>query len=417
MRFKSTNQRNKNIGTFALKFYNNIMRKIIFLCLLFLTSCASTMQSHLNNVQKNFSNGNFETTSTESANEQNNLDLLINGTALFHDNKFEQSDSLFEEFNKRNLNETSSSISREAAGLLLGGGVNSYKPYMMDSLFVSYYQIWDLLALQDWKNVRVVINQSYERQKNMSNEYKKLIEENKNKTSKNSQYQEIIDKNTGDWLAFSDIMNPALMYLSGIYFLNDGDFDNAITYLKRANGMMPENTFIKKDLEYAQQRIKPTNTTWQFVETGFAPRLTEKQDGIFLPNIGMIYFTFSTPYFDSDTTTLNDSQMLANVDAMFITEYQEYRTNEILRSFTSAASKATLQATMYNSHSNSAPILGILSSVYTVASSNTDVRTWATLPKYIYVARKTESNDKKNNLIYTRIIKGKITDNKTIELK
>ncbi len=393
------------------------MRKLIFLCSLFiLGACASTTQSYLNKVQNNFANANFETTDTPVS-EQNNLDLLINGTALFHADKFSESDLRFEEFNKRNLNETSTSISREAASLLFGGGVNSYKPYMMDSLFVSYYQIWDLLAMHDWSNARVVINQSYDRQKNMSIEYKKMIEENKNKISEYEQLNEFIDKNTSDWLAFSDIMNPALMYLSGIYFLNDGDFDNAITYLKRASGMVPENTFIKADLDLAQKRIKPKNISWQFIETGFAPRLREKNDGIFLPRIGMIYFSFSDPYLNNDFTQPKDSEMLANVDAMFMTEYREYQSNEILRSFTSAASKATLQATMYNSGSDSAPILGILSSIYTVASSNTDVRTWATLPKYIFVSRKTESDISKNNLIYTRIINGKITDEKTINLK
>ena len=393
------------------------MRKIIHICLfLFLGACASTTESYLNNIQNNFANGNFET-SEKNVTEQNNLDLLINGIALFHDDKYKESDAEFEEFNKRNLSETSSSISREAAGLLLGGGVNSYKPYMMDSLFVSYYQIWDLLALSDWANARVVINQSYARQQNMSIEYKKMIEENKNKISENSELNEIIDKNTADWVVFSDIMNPALMYLSGIYFLNDGDFDNAITYLKRANGMMPENTFIKQDLEMAQKRIVPKNTTWQFIDSGFAPRLREQNAGIFLPNIGMVYFSFSEPYLNNDFGAPQNAQLLANVDAMFMTEYREYQTNEVLRSFTSAASKATLQATMYNSGSDSAPILGILSSIYTIASSNTDVRTWATLPKYIYVIRKNESETSKNNLIYTRIINGKITDNKQINLK
>ena len=393
------------------------MQKIFSICmLLIISACAATTQSRLDNIQNNFAKGNFET-SEKSTKDQDNLELLISGTALFHENKFSESDAEFEEFNKRNLHETSTSISREAAGLLLGGGVNSYKPYMMDSLFVSYYQIWDLLALHDWSNARVVINQSYNRQQNMSREYQKLIEENKSKISKSSKLNEFIDKNASDWLAFSDIMNPALMYLSGIYFLNDGDFDNAITYLKRANGMMPENTFIKQDLELAQKRIKPTNTTWQFIDTGFAPRLREKNAGIFLPNIGMIYFSFSEPYKNDNFTAPKDAQMLANVDAMFMTEYREYQTNEIIRSFTSAASKATLQATMYNSHSKESSILGILTSVYTVASSNTDVRTWATLPKYIYVVRKNESTDAKNNLIYTRIINGKITDEKKIELK
>ena len=393
------------------------MRKIFYICLfLFLGACASTTQSYLDNIQNDFANGNFEA-SEKSVEEQNNLDLLIDGIALFHADKYEQSDLRFEEFNKRNLHETSTSLSREAAGLLLGGGVNSYKPYMMDSLFVSYYQIWDLLAMHDWANARVVINQSYARQQNMSIEYKKMIEENKNKISSNTEINQLIDKNTADWVVFSDIMNPALMYLSGIYFLNDGDFDNAITYLKRANGMMPENTFIKQDLEYAQKRIAPKNTTWHFIDSGFAPRLREQNTGIFLPNIGMVYFSFSEPYLNNDSGVIKSAQLLANVDAMFMTEYREYQTNEILRSFTSAASKATLQATMYNSGSDSAPILGILSSIYTVASSNTDVRTWATLPKYIYVLRETKSSDSKNNLIYTRIINGKITDNKTINLK
>ena len=288
---------------------------------------------------------------------------------------------------------------------------------MMDSLFVSYYQIWDLLAMHDWSNTRVVINQSYERQKNMSIEYKKMIEENKNKISEYTELNEFIDKNTADWLAFSDIMNPALMYLSGIYFLNDGDFDNATLYLKRASGMVPENNFIKQDLKMAEKHTKPKNTTWQFIETGFAPRLREENTGLFLPTLGMVYFSFSKPYLNSDFTQSKNSEMLANVDAMFMTEYREYQTNEILRSFTSAASKTALQASMYNSHSNSAPILGILSSIYTVASSNTDVRTWATLPKYIFVLRTSESSNDKNNLIYTRIIDGKITDNKTIDLK
>ena len=156
------------------------MRKIVYLVFgLFLCGCASTMQSRLDNVQNNFANSDFKTTTEAKPADQNNLDLLINGTALFLDGKYKESDSTFEEFNKRNISETSSSISREATGLLVGQSVNSYKPYMMDSLFVSYYQLWDLLALRDWSNARVVINQSYKRQQDMSREYKKMIENNK----------------------------------------------------------------------------------------------------------------------------------------------------------------------------------------------------------------------------------------------
>lgn len=392
------------------------MRKIFYICFaVLLGGCASTMQSHLNDIQHDFANSEFKSVSDSKPSEQNNLDLLINGNALFLDGQYKQSDEIFEEFNKRRLHETSTSITRETAGLLFGQSVNSYKPYMMDSLFVSYYQIWDLLAMNDWANARVVINQSYERQKNMSIEYKKLIEQNKEKIQSNSQIKDFINKNKSDWVAFRDIMNPALMYLSGIYFLNDGDFDNAITYLKRANGMMPDNQYIIRDLQLAQQRIKPKNVTWTFFESGFAPRLTEKDAGLFLPNIGMIYFVFSDAYLNNQYTKPENGQILADVDAMFMTEYNEYQTNEILRSITSGVSKTALQTTMYNSGSDASTIMGIISSVYTVTSSHADVRTWATLPKYIYAIR-TENKTNENNLVYIREIDGKIISNKTINL-
>ena len=392
------------------------MRKIFYICFaVLLGGCASTMQSHLNDIQHDFANSEFKSVSDSKPSEQNNLDLLINGNALFLDGQYNQSDEIFEEFNKRGLHETSTSITRETAGLLFGQSVNSYKPYMMYSLFVSYYQIWDLLAMNDWANARVVINQSYERQKNMSIEYKKLIEQNKEKIQSNSQIKDFINKNKSDWVAFRDIMNPALMYLSGIYFLNDGDFDNAITYLKRANGMMPDNQYIIRDLQLAQQRIKPKNVTWTFFESGFAPRLTEKDAGLFLPKIGMIYFVFSDAYLNNQYTKPENGQILADVDAMFMTEYNEYQTNEILRSITSGVSKTALQTTMYNSGSDASTIMGIISSVYTVTSSHADVRTWATLPKYIYAIR-TENKTNENNLVYIREIDGKIISNKTINL-
>jgi len=387
------------------------MRKIFYLCLFLLCGCAASVQSHLDNIQNNFANGQFEseTLNNIEPEKQSNLELLINGTALFHANKFHESDSVFQEFNNRNLSETDSSITRETAGLLFGQGVNSYKPYMMDSLFVSYYQILDLLAMHDLENARVVINQSYNRQQNMSIEYKKLIEENKDKiNAESSELKNIMDTNTADWLAFNDIMNPALMYLSGIYFLTTNDYENAITYLKRASGMVPDNTFIKQDLELAQKHIKPQNISWTFTETGFAPRLHERNAGIFLPAVGMIYFSFSEPVFSNKSVKPQNAQMLANVDAMFITEYGEYRINEILRSYTSAVSKATMQATMYNSHSSSAPLMGILSSIYTISSSNSDVRTWATLPQYIYVSRIENTKSNLNNLDVNDTIKSEL---------
>jgi hypothetical protein len=410
------------------------MKKILLVCILFLSGCSAAIQSHLDDVQTNFANQDFIQSEAQSVKDENNLDLLINGMGLFHANKYQESDSVFEEFNKRHLSETSSSFSREASTLLFGNAVNSYKPYMMDSLFVSYYQLWNLLAMHDFNNARVVINQSYNRQQNMSVEYKKLIEENKSAITEKSEYAEIINENAGDWLAFRDIMNPALMYLSGIYFLNMGDWADAELYLKRASGMMPENKFIKQDLELAKKHQKPKNITWVFSESGFAPRLRERSASFFLPGVGLIYFSVSEPYFDGNAVKPANSQMLANVDELFMTEYSQYRINEILRSYASAVSKAILQASAYNSNDNASLLLGVMATIYTVSSSSAEIRTWATLPKHIYITRitnnksnlnaldlddsiKSEIKQNANYLVYKRILGDSTVDTKLINMK
>ena len=410
------------------------MKKILLVCILFLSGCSAAIQSHLDDVQTNFANQNFIQSENQSVEDENNLDLLINGMGLFHANKYQESDLTFEEFNKRHLSETSSSFSREASTLLFGNAVNSYKPYMMDSLFVSYYQLWNLLAMHDFDNARVVINQSYARQQNMSVEYKKLIEENKSAITEKSEYEEIINENAGDWLAFRDIMNPALMYLSGIYFLNMGDWADAELYLKRASGMMPENKFIKQDLELAKKHQKPKNITWVFSESGFAPRLRERSASFFLPGVGLIYFSISEPYFDGNAVKPANSQMIANVDELFMTEYSQYRINEILRSYASAVSKAILQASAYNSNDNASLLLGVMATIYTVSSSSAEIRTWATLPKHIYINRitnnksnlnaldlddsiKSEIKQNANYLVYKRILGDSTVDTKLINMK
>ena len=415
------------------------MRKLILVFVLFLTGCASTYTAKLDKIQTDFSDGKYEVGAQEFAKnktieDQNSLELLFSGIALFHENKYKESDNTFEEFNKRKYDSAGSSISRETSGFVFGQMVNSYKPYMMDSLFVSYYQIWDLLALGEMSNARVVINQSYNRQQNMSIEYKKLIENNKKELAKNQNVKNALYEENADWAAFTDIMNPALMYLSGIYLLNSGDFQTAETYLKRANGMMPNNSFIKQDLALAKQHKRPEHITWEFIETGFAPRLYEKTIPIWIPTSGITYFSTSEPSLNNTAFKPNaPAELLANVDSMFMTEYNEYKTNELLRTYTSAVSKMVLQSVAYHSNQGNSLALGLASTVFAASTSDAEIRTWAALPKYIYVNRvnrkttnlntndldasmKKKINTTNNNLVYMRY-HGNLTDIKVIDLK
>lgn len=355
---------------------------------LLLAGCSAAVESRIDSVRAGYMNTPVDATDIE---DKNNLDLLITADAMFHSDDIRGADNAYEIFNRKNPGVADGGdMLREVASLTLGPNVNDYKPYMMDSLFVSYYQLWAALIDGRRDDARVIINQSYSRQTDMSRAYEKLIESNQKSFIENTELTTELRNENSKWTAYRNIMNPALMYLSGLYFLNNGDFNDAKTYLSRANGMVPENSFVNQDLKNAEFGTVPKNTVWVFVEDGFAPKLTE--DRLSLPilhgdGLTTVTIAISEPVFSNNVVHIDNAQELANVDAMFMTEYGEYRINEALRSFASATGRVALQTAMYNSRSDKAPLMGLLSTLYSEFTNSAEVRTWATLPKTISVLR------------------------------
>lgn len=373
------------------------MRKIVTLSLsLLLAACAGTMESRLDTVRTGYADGKYMDaagafsggTRTDA---QDNLELLISADAMFHENEFAAADAAYEVFNHRNINLTDGDIGREIGAFLGGNMANDYRPYMMDALFVSYYQLWNALAMGNMADARVIINQSYDRQQAMSREYDALVKQIQDDAQKQSAAMAQLNTENSQWTAFRDIMNPALMYLSGVYFLNTGDFNNAKTYLVRTDGMTGSgNQYVRSDLAAARTHGTPKNTVWVFIHDGFAPKLyEERMDMPVLSDNGMVMasLALSAPAFWDSKTPIDGAMCIADVDAMFMTEYTQYRVNEVLRAIASSTAKTALQSSLYNSDSDSAPLLGMLATMYAMSTTNAEVRTWATLPQTISVWR------------------------------
>lgn len=387
------------------------LKSAFTLCMSSLILCACATSAHLDSARDNYASGHYEKLTADK--NSNNLDLLIGADAALQNKEYSRSDNLFETFNKKNIDPTSTSISSELGKLAGGQMAVEYKPYMMDYLFVSYYQIWDALLDGRFADARVIINQSYSRQQKMSAAYRKLVSKRQKTELANK-----LKTDTSQWSAYSDIMNPALTYLAGVYFLNMGEYENARQYLVRAQGMAPENTYIQTDLEMAKKGIAPNNTAWIFIETGFAPRLREKKVTLpWLVGNGMQIVSIATSYPEtfkdySDKPIL--SQQLANVDAMFMTEFNEYQINDALRAFSKAVANSALQSA---THDKMGGWGGVISAAYSIATTNAEIRTWVTLPGRIYLLRvkkdksgliKLSSGDtlsldySGNNLVYIR---------------
>ncbi len=419
------------------------MRRIIISIFAFmLAGCSASMMTRLDNVQAGYAAGDYSVAREFSADRdissQNNLEVLITADAAFHTNDFATSDAAYEEFNRRHIDLTGGDIGREIGALLGGNMSNDYRPYMMDALFVSYYQLWNTLALGNTDDARVVINQSYARQQQMSREYDKLVQETQKSITTNPTLADKINSENSQWLAFRNIMNPGLMYLSGIYFLNMGDFNNAKTYLARTDGMTGGAKPVAEDLAAARRGTTPKNIVWVFIEDGFAPRLYENRiDMPFMTDNGMtvISLALAQPVFWNNTTAIDGATQIADVDALFMTEFTQYSVNAALRAFTAATSRAMLQSAMYNSNSDAAPLLGLISTVYSVSTTDAEVRTWPTLPSKISVLRtknnhsghldiksggnviaRAEIPKNGNCLVYVRIF-GDNPDTKVIQIK
>lgn len=404
------------------------MKKSVFafICLCFLSGCAGVATSELNKVRQSFAHDDFvESAETFSGGadikNQTSLELLITGLSQFNAKEYKQSDDTFEEFNRRNIDTISGSAVREAKSLIGGRLATEYKPSMMDTLFVSYYQIWDAIGDGRRDDVRVIINQSYARQQDMSRAYSEMVEKNNEKLSTDtSELMTELQKRNAQWAAYRDIMNPALMYLSGIWFLNNGDFSDAQTYLKRAVGMAPDNSFVATDAALADENKRPTDTTWVFIESGFAPML--KEDTLSLPVItgrGVIItsIAIAEPVFWNGNMSIAGAQHLADVNAMFMTEFNQYRINDSLRAFAAASARTVAQAAAYNSNSRFSGLLGLGSTLFSMATTNAEVRSWVTLPESISVMRVKTADLIQNNFIATLGIELPVSGNHLIYVR
>ena len=361
--------------------------------LFFISACGYTEK--LTNTRIQYQNNNFTKISKNKSN--GNLDLLISADSAFQNSDYLKSDFLFEEFNKKNINITSFDLLGEIGKIAFGQNSSEYKPYMMDTLFVSYYQILGSLFGKREENTRVIINQSYARQQKMSKEYKKLLS-NRNR----KQIPEKINNEFSKWNSYFDIMNPALTYISGLYFLNKGENENARQYLSRTVGMVPNNNFVKEDLKLAEQNKSPKNIAWLIIETGFAPRLEENRIDFpwFLNDKTRIISVVSAkPNFyecNSDSKLCfipENSKLLANVDSMFMTEFKEYEINNIIRSITKIIANNTLQSILEDNTGSLGVLIGF---AYSVATTNAETRSWVTLPQNIYLLRIKKN---KNNIL------------------
>ncbi len=360
--------------------------------------------------------------------QRNNLLWYLNSglTNRFDQNNsasikaFDESEWLIKHFQEQLVG---SDIGQGTASVLVNDTTRPYFGTQYDGVMANTYKAIDYMAMGDADAARVEFNRAIDRQRRAKSFYAEMIEKNR-EAIEHEQRKDNNGVNTDDSMpeaeralqekypslysfeAYPDFVNPMVSYLAGIFALSEGDNQKAFTLLKEAYGMNQANSYIADDLAYVDGLLDGSAAekkpfVWVIIEDGLAPVKTEwRMDiPIWIFSNNMSYVSLALPrihprsnafegYSIAVEDKVNTAQLLSDMDRVVMTEFKQEYPAIVRRALFSATTKAIVQYQMHRQAQNSDGNTGlafalaaIATTVYTIASTQADTRTWTTLPK------------------------------------
>lgn len=337
------------------------------------------------------------------------------GTLLRHNGKTVQSTAVFDGsealIKQEELKNIASSGSSLTASLLINDNVTDYYPRQYDRVMVNTYKALNFWSEGDFANARVEWNRTDDRQRRAAEYFSKEINlqkeqlafsalQVKSSLSKSTDALEAAGIDIEKWIPYSDYINPASLYLHGLYFLlngeGSGDFDRARVSLSRAYAMT-RSPQIAADLKLVRHGRHQPDNIWVIFENGTAARKREMR--IDLP---LFIFTNKIIYAGMALPVLNDgkpayshltvnrqqkTQTYAYMDRVIKGEFKTEFNTILIKELTRVISKTLAQGTLLNSDDKTTRFIGRLFAVTQAATTQADLRSWHSLPHNFQVTR------------------------------
>ena len=382
---------------------------------------------------------------TSDRTQRNNLLWTLNAGLAYrfdHNNSasikaFDESEWLIKHYQEQLLN---SDLAQGASSVLVNDTTRPYVGTQYDGVMANTYKAIDYMAMGDIDGARVEFNRAIDRQRRAKAFYAQLIEKNREAIER-EQRKDNKGVNTDDGMpaadrvlqekypslysfeAYPDFINPMVSYLAGIFALSEGDNQKAFSLLKEAYGMNQDNSYIADDLAYVDALLDGAAKSdvpfvWVIIEDGQAPVKTEwRMDvpvWIFSNNLN--YVSLALPRiqprssaFEGYSIAVEDkvssSKLLSDMDRVIMTEFKKEYPAIVRRALFSATTKAVIQYQTQRQAQNSDGRTGlafalasIATTVYTIASTQADTRTWTTLPKRFDLIRLERPENGKFNI-------------------
>ncbi|MGC6476322.1 MAG: COG3014 family protein [Parvibaculales bacterium] len=310
--------------------------------------------------------------------------------------------------------------------VLVNDKVRSYNPAASERILTNFYQGLSFWADKNTNNALVEFKKADERTRLALQAYRKEIDKANKEARAEGQAvsQNISNGYAGNqigrrfpeidtWKVYDNFVNPSVAYMNAL-LLSTGqgsDIESAKDLMKRVRGMVGKNPVIDSDFNNLMQSNSLTSGgdyVWVVAETGLGPVLTEEKFDLPWPTGGTaIVVSMALPKLvernvdvDMSGIALNGRPVrlypLSDMSVVMQTEFKKRWPAVVSRALVSTVTKAVIQKQAADEN----PLLGFAATIYSVATTGADTRSWKMTPKRWRVAKVKLNGDAKISLPY-----------------
>ena len=345
-----------------------------------------------------------------------NLQASVSAFSLAREDKdlfglLEQGETLFSKYEAEGL--MGGALGNFGA-VLVNENIKTYRGNIYEGVMFNYYKALYAMSQNDYARARVEFNRANDRQRRAKDYFRKDIQKAldeqsqqnaKDKTlsqvdvsSSNRSISPILQKeysNLKNFQAYEGFINPAVSYVSALFFMTEGDFAKATDLYKESYGINAAQV-ITQDLQVLQNRKNGKNTTytWLIIEDGKSAFKNDTSINIssFYVSNDVLHIGISIPTLQAgkmaarNYSTQNESgetfkaYEISDLDSVIASEFQKQLPFILTRAISSAILKASTQAILGDKLGTAGALAGML---YSMGTTSADVRISTALPKRV----------------------------------
>ena len=311
--------------------------------------------------------------------------------------------------------------------LITNDASQPYRGTLYDAIMVNSYKALGFLALGEPANARVELNRARDRQRRAVDAFSEQIRAEQRTSAESrsetpeadmgatlSRAHDALDEEyeqLSRWSVYPDYVNPLATWLDGLFLMTraeaPGDFERAAQALERVAGMVPGNSWVRQDYQWAEdlaagrrRHSELPPTVWVLYEKGLGPVRVERriQVPVAFRHSGTtaIYTGFAYPVLryrlgvssplrlESGRQEDVSTELLSSMEAVVSTEFSHELPRIVTRAVAASVTRTLLQYQLRRRFGEFAGFLGL---VYQLVGTQADTRIWSSLPREFAIAR------------------------------